>query len=46
MPPATYGSIVAYFASESGYPSGNADLAGDAAQLRSIAIVPSSEASP
>jgi alcohol dehydrogenase (cytochrome c) len=38
LTPATYASIVAYFASESGYPAGNADLPGDATQLRAIAI--------
>jgi alcohol dehydrogenase (cytochrome c) len=35
---ATYASIVAFFASESGYPAGNTALPGDAVQLRSIAI--------
>jgi alcohol dehydrogenase (cytochrome c) len=40
LTPATYASIVAYFASESGFPAGNADLPGDATQLRSIAIAP------
>jgi hypothetical protein len=38
LTPATYASIVAFFVSESGYPVGNAELPGDAAQLRSIAI--------
>jgi hypothetical protein len=38
LTPATYASIVAYFASESGYPSGSEALPGDAAQLRGIAI--------
>jgi mono/diheme cytochrome c family protein len=38
LTPATYASIVAYFASASGYPAGNADLPGDATQLRTIAI--------
>ena len=39
LTPATYASIVAFFASESGYPAGNAEqLPGDAAQLRTIAI--------
>jgi mono/diheme cytochrome c family protein len=38
LTPATYASIVAFFASESGYPAGNEALPGDAAQLRSIAI--------
>ena len=38
LTPATYASIVAFFASESGYPPGNAALPGDAGQLRSIAI--------
>jgi len=39
LTPATYASIVAFFASESGYPAGNPELPGDAAQLRGIAIV-------
>jgi len=38
LTPATYASIVAFFVSESGYPAGNAELPGDATQLRSIAI--------
>ncbi len=38
LTPATYASIVAYFARESGYPTGNADLPGDVTQLRAIAI--------
>ena len=38
LTPATYASIVAFFASESGYPSSNADLPGDVTQLRGIAI--------
>jgi alcohol dehydrogenase (cytochrome c) len=38
LTPATYASIVAFFASESAYPSGNAELPGDATQLRGIAI--------
>jgi mono/diheme cytochrome c family protein len=38
LTPATYASIVAYFASESGYPAGNAALPGDVTQLRTIAI--------
>ena len=38
LTPATYASIVAFFASESGYPAGNTALPGDAAQLRGIAI--------
>ena len=38
LTPATYASIVAFFASESGYPPGNTALPGDAAQLRGIAI--------
>jgi hypothetical protein len=38
LTPATYASIVAFFASESGYPAGTAELPGDAAQLRAIAI--------
>jgi hypothetical protein len=46
LTPATYASIVAYFASESGYPSGNADLPGDATQLRSIAIGEAGSAAP
>ena len=33
LTPATYASIVAFFASESGYPSGNVELPGDATQL-------------
>jgi alcohol dehydrogenase (cytochrome c) len=40
LTPATYASIVAFFASESGFPAGNADLPGDATQLRSIVIGP------
>ncbi len=43
LTPATYASIVAYFASASGYPAGNADLPGDATQLRTIAIGGTSE---
>jgi len=38
LTPATYASIVAYFVSETGHPAGRADLPGDAAELRSIAI--------
>jgi cytochrome c5 len=38
LTPATYASIVAFFASESGYPPGNVELPGDATQLRGIAI--------
>jgi alcohol dehydrogenase (cytochrome c) len=38
LTPTTYASIVAYFASASGYPTGNAALPGDATQLRGIAI--------
>ena len=38
LTPATYASIVAHFASESGYPSGNVELPGDMTQLRGIAI--------
>ena len=40
LTPVSYASIVAYFLHGSGYPSGNADLPGDALQLRSIAIDP------
>jgi mono/diheme cytochrome c family protein len=46
LTPATYASIVAYFVSESGYPAGNADLPGDVAQLRSIAIEAPGDAEP
>jgi mono/diheme cytochrome c family protein len=46
LTPATYASIVAYFVSESGYPSGNAELPGDAAQLRGIAIGAPVDATP
>jgi alcohol dehydrogenase (cytochrome c) len=46
LTPATYASIVAYFASESGYPAGNSDLPGDATQLRSIAIGAAADARP
>jgi mono/diheme cytochrome c family protein len=38
LTPATYASIVAFFASESGYTAGNEALPGDVAQLRAIAI--------
>jgi len=46
LTPATYASIVAYFASKSGYPTGNADLPGDVTQLRSIAIGAAGDTSP
>jgi alcohol dehydrogenase (cytochrome c) len=46
LTPATYASIVAFFASESGYPSGNTELPGDAAQLRAIAIGQAGNATP
>ncbi len=46
LTPATYASIVAFFASESGYPTGNEALPGDAAQLRGIAIGAPVEATP
>ena len=46
LTPATYASIVAYFVSESGYASGNAELPGDAAQLRDIAIGAPADATP
>ena len=46
LTPATYASIVAFFVSESGYPAGNADLPGDAAQLRGIAIGAPADARP
>ena len=35
---ATYASIVAFFASETGYPSGDVELPGAAPQLRGISI--------
>jgi mono/diheme cytochrome c family protein len=38
LTPATYASIVAFFVSESGHPAGRADLQGDVAALRGIAI--------
>jgi outer membrane protein assembly factor BamB len=38
LTPVSYASIVAYFLSESGYPSGNASLPGNASQLRGITI--------
>jgi alcohol dehydrogenase (cytochrome c) len=38
LTPFSYASIVAYFLSQSGYPSGNADLPGDARQLGAIAV--------
>ncbi len=46
LTPATYASIVAFFASESGYPTGNEALPGDAAQLRGIAIGAPIDATP
>jgi len=46
LTPATYASIVAYFVSESGYVAGNADLPGDATQLRDIAIGAPADATP
>jgi alcohol dehydrogenase (cytochrome c) len=46
LTPATYASIVAYFASESGFPTGNAELPGDVTQLRSIAVVRGADAVP
>jgi len=46
LTPATYASIVAFFASESGYPSGSEALPGDAVQLRSIAIGASVDSTP
>src|SRR5688572_23967265 len=46
LTPATYASIVAYFASESGFPTGNADLPGDVTQLRTIAIGATGGAAP
>jgi hypothetical protein len=46
LTPATYASIVAFFASESGYPTGNEALPGDAAQLRGIAIGARGAATP
>ena len=46
LTPATYASIVAYFLSESGYSSGNADLPSDATQLRDIAIGAPVDATP
>jgi mono/diheme cytochrome c family protein len=38
LTPATYASIVAFFARESGHPAGIAQLPGDAVQLRGIEI--------
>ena len=38
LTPVSYASIVAYFLSESGYPSGNATLPGNVFQLRNINI--------
>jgi alcohol dehydrogenase (cytochrome c) len=46
LTPATYASIVAFFVSESGYPTGNEALPGDAAQLRGIAIGAAVDATP
>jgi alcohol dehydrogenase (cytochrome c) len=46
LTPATYASIVAFFASESGYTPGNAALPGDVAELRAIAIGPPRAATP
>ncbi len=46
LTPATYASIVAFFASESGYPAGNEALPGDAVQLRGIAIGAAGGAAP
>jgi alcohol dehydrogenase (cytochrome c) len=46
LTPATYASIVAFFASESGYAAGNVALPGDAAQLRDIAIGAPAAATP
>jgi alcohol dehydrogenase (cytochrome c) len=46
LTPATYASIVAFFASESGYAPGSTALPGDAAELRSIAIGAPSAATP
>jgi mono/diheme cytochrome c family protein len=46
LTPATYASIVAFFASESGYPAGNEALPGDAAQLRGISIDARGDATP
>jgi hypothetical protein len=40
LTPVSYASILAYFLRESAYPAGNADLPGNALQLRSIAIEP------
>ena len=46
LTPATYASIVAYFASESGFPTGGTDLPGDVTQLRTIAIGAAGGATP
>jgi outer membrane protein assembly factor BamB len=46
LTPATYASIVAFFASESGYVPGNTALPGDAVELRSIAIGAPAAATP
>ncbi len=46
LTPASYASIVAFFASESGFPPGNTELPGDAAQLRGIAIGAPQAATP
>jgi alcohol dehydrogenase (cytochrome c) len=46
LTPATYASIVAFFASESGYAPGNAALPGDVVELRAIAIGPPRAATP
>ena len=46
LTPATYASIVAFFASESGYPAGTTELPGDAMQLRGIAIGAPVDATP
>jgi hypothetical protein len=46
LTPATYASIVAFFASESGYAPGNAALPGDVVELRAIAIAPPRAATP
>jgi hypothetical protein len=46
LTPATYASIVAFFASESGYAPGTTALPGDASELRTIAIGAPSAATP
>jgi hypothetical protein len=38
LTPVSYASIVAYFLSESGYPSGNTNLPGSVFELRNISI--------